>query len=207
MEVEAFARITTTWSVQVKPGKAEQRVLIRQPRASQAFALVDPPPETETLPDGYFIPVAVAAGQAQASLKVIEQTPSRYSLDVWDERAPDLLKQLLATPDLDAKARAALEPIVNARGNIGRIDSELAGLTAQQEQLDERANQERQNLLAIQKDPRAASLRQRLSARLEELTQKAAELGRKIVELNSQRMERKIELEDTLRDLDLSLLH
>jgi hypothetical protein len=148
----------------------------------------------------------VSAGQSQASLKVIEQTHSRYSLDVWDERAPELLKQLLATPDLDPKARAALDPIVAARQTLGRIDSELEGLSQQQEQLDERANQERQNLLAIQKDPRAASLRQRLSARLEELTQKGAEIGRKIVDLNSQRMERKIELEDRLRDLDLSVL-
>ena len=148
------------------------------------------------------------AAQAEClpSSPVVEQTPAKFSLDVWDERAPDLLKQLLATPDLDAKARAALEPIVNARQTIARIDSELAGLGAQQEQLDERANEERQNLLAIQKDGRAATLRQRLSARLEELTQKAAEIGRKIVELNSQRMERRIELEDKLRDLDLSSL-
>jgi hypothetical protein len=207
MEVEAFQRIATTWTVQVKPSAKEQRVWIRQPRASEAFSLIDPPKETETLPDGYFIPVLIAPGQQQVALQVVEQTPSRRSLDVWDERAPELLQQLLATPQLDAKTRAALEPIVAARQNIGRIDSEIAGLRAQQEQLDERADQERQNLRAIQKDPRAGALRQRLSARLEDLTQKAAEIGRKIVELNSRRTEQRIELEDTLRDLDLGGLH
>ena len=62
----------------------------------------------------------------------------------------------------------------------------------------------RQNLLAIQKDPKAAALRKRLSDRLEELTQKAAEIGRKIVDLNSQRLSRKIELEDKLRELVLT---
>jgi chromosome segregation ATPase len=137
-------------------------------------------------------------------LSVVEQTPSKLSLDIWNDKAPELLRQLLAAPALDAKARAALEPIVAARQDIGRIDTELEGLSAQQDQLDERANQERENLLAIQKDPKAAALRKRLGQRLEELTQKAAELGRKIVELNSQRMERKIDLEDKMRDLDLT---
>jgi hypothetical protein len=204
MEVESFHRITTHWNVQAKPSKAGSRVLVRQPRASEAYKLIDPPKDTETLPDGYFVPVLVAPDQTTAELSVIEQTPSKITLDIWDDKAPELLKQLLATPELDAKARTALEPIVAARQAIGRIDTELVGLEAQQDEIDERANEERQNLLAIQKDPKAAALRKRLSQRLEELTQKGAEIGRKIVELNSQRLERKIDLEDKLRDLDLT---
>jgi hypothetical protein len=203
IEVESFRRVATTWSVQAKPSKTGTRVLVRQPRASDAYALVEPPKDTETLPDGYFIPIVVAPDQSTATLRVIEQTPSKLSLDIWDDRAPELLKQLLGMTELIPKAREALEPIVNARQQIGRIDTELAGLAAQQQELDRRANEERQNLFAIQKDPRAAALRKRLGARLEEMTQLAAELGRKIVELNSQRLERKIELEDRLRDLNL----
>ena len=204
MEVESFHRIKTTWTVETKPEKNAVRVLVRQPRASDAYKLIDAPADTERLPDGYFVPVVVAPGQTQASLTVVEQTPSKLSLDVWDDKAPELLQQLLSTPELDNAARAKLEPIVAARQAIGRIDTELAGLSAQQSELDERANEERQNLLAIQKDPNAAALRKRLSTRLEELTKKAAEIGRRIVELNSQRLERKIELEDKLRDLDLT---
>jgi hypothetical protein len=204
MEVESFHRITTTWTVQAKPSKTGLWVLVRQPRASDAYKLIDPPKETETLADGYFVPILVAPDQASATLSVVEQTPSKITLDVWDDKAPELLQQLLATPELDKKARAALEPIVAARQAIGRIDTELAGLEAQQDEIDERAHEERQNLLAIQKDPKAAPLRKRLSQRLEELTQKGAEIGRKIVELNSQRLERKIDLEDKLRDLDLT---
>ena len=204
IEVQSFRRNTTHWSVTAKPAASARRVLVRQPRAGEGFSLIDPPQETETLPDAYFIPIALAPNAASAELKVVEQTPAKLSLDIWDERAPELLRQLLAAPELDAKARAALQPVVDARAAIGRIDDELSGLQAQQDQLDQRAEEERQNLLAIQKDPRAAALRKRLSQRLEELTQQAAELGRKIVELNSQRMEKKIELEDRLRELDFS---
>jgi hypothetical protein len=203
LEVESYQRVTTTWAVSVKPSKQGYRVLVRQSRAGDQFSLVDPPKDTETLPDGYFIPVVVPANQAEAKLEVVERTPSNYSLSVWDDKAPDLLRQLLETPGLDAAARAALQPIVDARQQIGRIDTEIAGLTSQQEELDQRANEERQNLLAIQKDPKAGALRKRLSDRLEELTQKAAEIGRKIVDLNSQRLSRKIELEDKLRELDV----
>jgi hypothetical protein len=204
IEVESFQRVTTSWSVNVKPSKSGYRVLVRQSRAGELYSLVDPPKDTETLPDGYFIPVVVPPNQAEAKLDVIERTPSNYSLSVWDDKAPELLKQLLETPGLDATARAALQPVVDARQQIGRIDTEIVGLSAQQEELDERANEERQNLLAIQKDPKAGALRKRLSDRLEELTQKAAEIGRKIVDLNSQRLSRKIELEDKLRELDVT---
>jgi hypothetical protein len=203
LEVESFQRISTTWNIQTRPSAEPIRVLLRQARAGEDYKLIDPPKDTETLPDGYFIPLSIAANQTTGSLVVVEQTPSKYQLDVWDDKAPELLKQLLATTGLDAKARAALEPIALAREAIGRIDTTLSGLASQESELDDRADQERQNLLAIQKDPKAAGLRKRLSQRLEQLTQQAAELGRKIVELNSQRMERKIELEDQLRDLNI----
>jgi hypothetical protein len=195
--------VKTLWTVESRPAQKPVRVLVRQSRAGDGFVLVDPPRDTETLPDGYFVPVVVPAGQSKVELSVVERSPSHLTLTLWDEQAPELLKQLLELPNLDAKTRAALEPIVQARQAIGRIDTELAGLQAQQSQLDERAEQERQNLLAIQKDPRAAALRKRLSQRLEEITRQADEVGRKIVELNSQRMERKIELEDRVRDLEL----
>jgi hypothetical protein len=204
IEVESFQRVVTTWTVSVNPSKQGYRVLVRQSRAGDLYTLVAPPKDTETLADGYFVPVLVGPDQAETTLEVVERTPSNYELSVWDDKAPELLKQLFETAGLDPKAREALAPIVEARQQIGRIDMELSGLSAQQEELDERANEERQNLLAIQKDPKAGALRKRLSERLEELTQKAAEIGRKIVDLNSQRLSRKIELEDKLRELDLS---
>ncbi|HEX4353205.1 MAG TPA: DUF4139 domain-containing protein, partial [Polyangiales bacterium] len=153
IEVESFERITTVWTVEAKPSKSGTRVLVRQPRASDAYHLIDPPKDTETLADGYFIPITVSPDQKSATLSVVEQTPSKLSLDIWNDRVPELLSQLLAATDLDKNARAKLEPIVNARQRIGRIDTELEGLSAQQDQIDERANEERENLLAIQKDP------------------------------------------------------
>lgn len=206
LEIESFQRIQTTWQVEAKPAPAPRRVLVRQPRASAAYNLVKPPSDTEVLPDAYYIPVLLSANQAAASVEVVEQTPSSRSVSIWDSEVPGLLQQLLAAPDLSPAARTALQPILDLRQAIGRIDSEMAGLKAQQAELDRRAEQERQNLWAIQKDPNAGPLRKKLSERMAQLASEAATLGRAIVEKSSRRMEQQLALEDKLRDLDLQTL-
>jgi len=206
LEVESFQRIQTTWQVEAKPAPAARRVLVRQPRASAAYNLVKPPSDTEVLPDAYYIPVQLAAQQPSATVDVFEQTPSTRSLSIWESEVPGLLQQLLAAPDLTPAARSALQPILELRQAIGRIDSEVAGLKTQQAELDRRAEQERQNLWAIHKDPNAGALRKKLSERLAQIANEAAALGRAVVEKSSQRMERQLTLEDKLRDLDLQTL-
>ncbi|HET8932934.1 MAG TPA: DUF4139 domain-containing protein [Polyangiales bacterium] len=206
LEVESFQRIQTTWQVEAKPAATARRVLVRQPRASAAYNLVNPPSDTEVLPDAYYIPVQIPAQKPSASVEVFEQTPSSRSLSIWDSEVPGLLQQLLAAQDLTPTARAALQPILELREAIGRIDSEVAGLKTQQSELDRRAEQERQNLWAIQKDPNAGALRKKLSERLAQLANEAAALGRAIVEKSSRRMEQQLALEDKLRDLDLTSL-
>ncbi|MFO7561709.1 MAG: hypothetical protein R6X02_03610, partial [Enhygromyxa sp.] len=102
-----------------------------------------------------------------------------------------------------AAARKKLEPIVDLRREIGRIDTEVDGLRRQQAELEQRAEQTRRNLEAIKKDPAANDLRKRLNQRLDEFSSDADAKGRKIVELESKRLEKKIELEDMIQDLDL----
>ena len=65
---------------------------------------------------------------------------------------------------------AKLQPVVDLRREIGRIDTEISGLQAQQIELDQRADETRQNLEAIKKDPAAGTLRKKLSDRLEDFT-------------------------------------
>jgi hypothetical protein len=206
LEVESFQKVQTTWHVEAKPAPTARRVLVRQPRASATYNLVNPPSETEILPDAYFIPVVIAPQQASASVEVTEQTPSTRSISIWESEVPGLLQQLLTVPDLTPAARTALQPILELRQTIARLDSEMAGLKAQQLEFDRRAEQERQNLWAIQKDPNAGSLRKKLSERLATLANEAASLGRAIVEKSSRRMEQQLALEDKLRDLDLQTL-
>ncbi|MEZ4385761.1 MAG: hypothetical protein R3A79_30860, partial [Nannocystaceae bacterium] len=202
LECENFQRTTTTWSVKGKADKRGYDVLIRHPKYGSDYELEERPKGTEDLAGAYLIPVVVAPGATEGEITVVEQTPSRLTLTIWDGRAPELIGELMATPGLDPKAREALAPIVEIRQQIGRIDTELQGLKAQQRELDQRANETRQNLESIKKDPRAGDLRSRLSKRLEEFTKEGDQIGRRLVELQSQRLEKKIELEDRLQGLD-----
>ena len=199
LEVEAYERATTVWSASGPKELTPYRVLIRHPRRGGNYQLVDPPPGVEELPDAYFVPLSVAAGAKEGSVKVTEQTPRRTSISIWDGAAEQLLDTLLAAKDLDAALRAKLQPIVDKRREMGRIDTEINGLQTQQSELNERVNETRESLRAIQRDPRAGPLRAKLGERLDAFLRDADAAGRKIVELQSKRLELKIELEDLLQ--------
>jgi hypothetical protein len=199
LEVEAYERATTVWSATGPKELTPYRVLIRHPRRGGNYQLVDPPPGVEELPDAYFVPLPVVAGAKEGSVKVTEQTPKRTSISIWDGAAEQLLDTLLAAKDLDAALRAKLQPIVDKRREMGRIDTEIEGLQTQQNELNERVNETRESLRAIQRDPRAGPLRSKLGERLDAFLRDADAAGRTIVELQSKRLELKIELEDLLQ--------
>lgn len=203
LEVEQFSRTETTWNVRGPRQDKAWKVLVRHNSAGSNYELIDRPEDTEDLPGAYLVPIAVAKGKTEAEVTLVEQTPSRTTMSIWDGRAVELMETLLVSAEVTPEMRKKLQPIVDRRTAIGRIDTEIDGLKRQQVELDQRARQTRENLEAIKKDPAASALRKKLSSRLEEFTKDGDEIGRKIVELQSQRLEKKIELEDLLQDLDV----
>jgi hypothetical protein len=207
LEVESFARKTTVWSAKLqKRGAAATQILIRHQKAGWNYVLDPRPAGTEDLAEAYLVPLIVPAGAQEASITVAEQTPSRTSIAIWDPRALPLLETLVVSTELPADARKKLEPIVTRRQAIGRIDTQVEGLKRQQVELDQRANETRQNLDALKRDPApaAAALRKRLGERLEQFTKDGDRIGREVVELQTKRLELKVELDDMLQNLDLS---
>jgi hypothetical protein len=203
LEVESFYQTTTTWDVRGPAQAKGFTVLIRQPQTGSNYELAQRPEGTEDLEDAWLIPVVVAPKATSATIKVVEQTPSKISIAIWDQQALALLEKFLTADNLDAAARKKLQPVVELRREIGRIDTEVDGLRRQQAELEQRADQTRRNLDSIKKDSAAGALRQKLNKRLDEFSSEADTRGRKIVELETQRLELKIELEDMIQDLDL----
>lgn len=201
---ERFRQVQTTWSVKGMKTQKGYTVLIRHPRAGRNYDLVAPENKLEELNDAYFIPISILPNTSKNSVKVIEQTPSHTTMTIWDGNATALLTQFLRLENLEEKTKKQIQPIVTLRQEIGKIDTKITGLKSQQRELDKRAEQTRQNLQAIKKDVKATALRKKLNRRLEEFSQKAAQIGRTIVELNSQRLEKKINLEDLLKDFSIN---
>ena len=204
MEVETFARRTTTWEVKSQLPRTEETTLyIRHPKAGGSYELAPRPAGTEDLPDAYLIKLVLAAGATEAKMDVIEQTPSRSTLTIWENRSLTLLEGILAQGNLDAGIRSKLEQIVKLRQDVGKIDTEFEGKVRTRGELDQRAQETRANLEAIKRDPAAGALRKRLSDRLEQFTKDGDKLGRDLVELQTKRTEMKIALEDALQNLEL----
>ena len=201
LEVESFSRRTTTWNVKTQTPRAPFTMLVRHSKAGYNYELVGRGKNVEDLPDGYLIPVEVPQGRQEASVTVVEQTPSRFTISIWEHRAVGLLDKLMLATNI-AEARQKLEPIVKKRQEIGKIDTKIEELKAQRTELDQRANETRNNLNAIQKDAAAAGLRARLTKRLEQFTNDGDRVGREVVELQNKRMEMRIELEDALQNFE-----
>ena len=205
LEVETFSRRTTTWEVKSQLPRTEDTTLyIRHPKAGGSYELAPRPAGTEDLPDAYLIKLVLAKGATSAKIDVVEQTPSRSTLTIWDGRTLPLLEGILAQGSLDAGIRSKLAPIVKLRQDVGKIDTEIEGKVRTRGELDQRAQETRANLEAIKRDPAATALRKRLSDRLEQFAKDGDKLGRDLVELQTKRTEMKITLEDALQNLDLT---
>ncbi len=205
IEVETFARRTTAWEVKSQLARTGETTLyVRHPKAGGSFQLAPRPPGAEDLADAYLIPIKIAGGAAEAKLEVVEQTPSRTTLSIWDARALVLFEGILAQGNLDRGIRQKLEPIVKLRQEVGRIDTEIEGKARTRAELDQRAEETRSNLEAIKRDPAAGALRKRLSDRLEQFAKDGDKLGRDLVELQTKRTEKKVALEDAMQNLELA---
>jgi hypothetical protein len=206
LECESFARKTTTWTVKGRDPKQGFTVLVRHPKAGWNYELSERPEGTEDLADAYLLPVKVPAGKLEGSLSVTERTPSNTTLSIWDVQALPLLEKLLVVTDLGGDARQKLQPIVDKRREIARFDEQIDGLRRQRDVLDQRAQETRQTLVSIEKDKSgtATQLRQKLTKRLEDFGKDGDRLGREMAELESKRLEKRIELEDALQSLEIS---
>jgi len=111
------------------------------------------------------------------------------------------LSTFIKAKNVDEATLNKLKPIISKRQEIANIDREIGNLKKQQRELDQRANQTRQNLEALKKDKAAGKLRARLSKRLDGFTKDGDKLGRRVVELTSQRLERKIEIDELVDGL------
>jgi hypothetical protein len=204
LEVEQFGRKQTTYTVKAQTMVSGFNLLIRHPKAGWNYELATRPEGTEDLPDAFLVKIAVAKGQREGSLTVTEQTPSRTQISIWEKPALELLEKLVLYTDLTPEAKKKLEPIVAKRREMGKIDEQIDGLTRQRGQLDQRASETRQNLQAIEKNTAAAQLRGKLTKMLDEFSAEGNRIGKELVELETKRLERRIELEDMLQDLDLT---
>ena len=127
LEVESFYQTTTTWDVRGPVQDKGFKVLIRQPQTGSSYELAERPEGTEDLEDAWLIPIVVAPKQNSASIKVVEQTPSKISLAIWDQQALALLEKFLMADNLRHDIHEEAGHNQNAqRDEDDRVDEPMA---------------------------------------------------------------------------------
>ncbi len=204
LEVEQFARRATTYTAKAQTLDSGFSVLVRHGKTGWNYVLADRPAGTEDLPDAYLVKIDVPAQKREGSLTVVEQTPSKSSISIWDKPALGLLEKLLVYTDLTPEAKKKLSPVVDKRRELAKLEEQLFGLTEKRNKLDQRANELRENLRSIEKNQQATQQRQKWTKQLDEFTSEGNKIGVQLAELEAKRLDKRIELEDLLQDLELT---
>lgn len=204
LEVETFSRRSTTYTVKALTLDGGFTTLIRHDKAGGNYSLTPRPDGTEDLPNAYLLRLAVPAGQREGKLTVVEQTPSRSQLSIWNEPAIALLDRLLVDAKLPADAKRKVKPIVDLRRTVAKLEEQLRGLTQKRDQLDQRANELRENLRAIAKNPAAGEQRAKWTRQLDEFASEGNKLGAQLADLEAKRLDARVELDNALENFELT---
>ena len=203
LEVEQFSRIRTTYTATALTLDTGFTVLVRHPRAGAGYELTPRPADTEDVTGAYLVRLAVAKGSRTGKVTIVEQTPSRSSISIWNAPALDLLEKLLLVGNLGADTRTKLKPIIDRRRDVARLDERIAGLVAQRGKLDQRAGEIRDNLRAIVKNPQAGAQRAKWTKQLDDFASDGNKLGVELADLEAKRLDQRIELENALESFEL----
>ncbi len=204
LEVEQFARRVTTYTVKSQTNDKGFSMLLRHTKAGTNYSLNDRPAGTEDLSDGYLVPLVIGSGSREGTISVTEQTPSRLTIGIFERPALELLEKLLLFTDLTPEAKKKLQPIVDKRRALGKIEEQISGLTEKRNKLDQRASEIRANIQAIEKNNQANEQRQKWTKQLDEFNQEGNKLGAQLAELEAKRLDLRSETNDLLQDLELT---
>jgi hypothetical protein len=204
LEVEQFARRATTYTVKSQTMDKGFNMLVRHSKTGWNYSLATRPDGTEDLPDAYLVKVDVPSGQREGTLTVVEQTPSKSSISIWDKPALEVLEKLLVYTDLTPEAKKKLQPIVDKRREMAKLEEQLYGITERRNKLDQRSAELRENIRSIEKNTQANAQRQKWTKQLDEFTSEANKLGVQLADIEAKRLDKRIEMEDLLQDLELT---
>ncbi|MBP6835877.1 MAG: DUF4139 domain-containing protein [Kofleriaceae bacterium] len=204
LEVEQFARRVTTYTAKAQTLEDGYTMLIRHGKTGWNYQLAERPDGTEDLPDAYLVRLVVAKGKREGAIKVVEQTPSRTTISIWNEPAIGILEKLLVDASLGADTKKRLRPIIEKRREVARYEEQIAGITDRRNQLDQRAGELRENLRAIAKNPAAGAQRAKWTKQLDDFASEGNKLGAQLADLEAKRLDKRVELEDLLQDLEVT---
>ena len=200
--IERDEIVQTTYQVK-NGGDARAKLLVRHPRL-QGYRLHAPPAGTEdNVGQGNaLVPVEIPAG-GKRELVVDERLAVQRPADWMSPLADTAVKAFLVDGRSDRGVVEALRRAWAIRDELIAARDEIAKFTAEQSELEESARQTRLSLQAIEKNPRAAELRNKLTERLGSVTRRMDELTKLLVERRLKENELEVRFRDAIASIRL----
>ena len=181
VELQSLTRLTYTYTIKA-PANEDRALVLETPRHYD-MELKSPDPATvELTSSSVRIPYSVAAGQTGA----IDVVWERIDTQSMTLASIDLNSALYYAADtrLSDQQRAAFQKVAELRGEIERIDGEIAAANAERDRLFAEQERIRQNLAAV---PEGSDLQRRYLQTLAEQEDRLTALAQRLVELQAER--------------------
>jgi hypothetical protein len=159
--------------------------------------------QPEKLGGAHLFRVAVKGGES-VDLAIEEWTPIRKTIDINGDTGIEAIGLWLKKPQVDGELAAALREIVRRHTERADLMERIATLEDQLVVYRARTDEINGQLVALKKLPQGERLRQHLSDKMEEISDKLQASTMELAELKGQLMTLGVELEDKLAELTLA---
>jgi hypothetical protein len=139
----------------------------------------------------------------EADVRVTARAPFTLSVDLADEQGGLAVEQYLRDGRPAAAVATALRAALELRRTHDALTRERADVEQRRNDLEQGAEETRQNLSVIMRNPQAADLRAQLTARLGRTATEVDRLTRRVVELDVEIAERRVRLAEAVRTLEV----
>ena len=148
------------------------------------------------------VPIELKA-HSKADLTVDERRPMQEESDWLAELANDAVKGYVADNRANPELVKRLRDAWTLRDTLRRTTDEFEKLTNERNELERGSEETRRNLRAIEKNPQAADLRQKLTKRLSEASTRIDTITKRTIELQMSIDEQQVRFRDMVRDIKL----
>ena len=190
----------TTLSI-TNRGQQTATVYVRH-RVQPGYQLHAGARKVEKLGGAHLFPVTVAAGQT-FKLVIEEATPKRTTINIRNDSGVQTIALYLRKAKLSAKLKDSLDEIVRRHFARADLEEHIHTMTDQSRLYRTRVDELSRQLVKLRKVPQAEKLRQHLSDKMQEISEKLQTNTLKISELKGDLMTARIELQDALAELTL----
>jgi hypothetical protein len=176
------------------------RLMVRHPL--NGARLHEPPQGTEESNGNALVPSSVPA-RGNVETLVTTRTPFTVMVNLQDEQAALAIEQYIREASPPDAVAQVLRLAIDLRRQIQDLSREHATQEQRRADLQRNAEETRDNLRAIQRNPQAADLRAQLTTRLGRVATELDQITRRVVELDTQIGERRVRLAEAVRGIDV----